>query len=162
MSASLLLIAIVGGLLVAALAIYASYLWGQVWARQRTQRTAVKQQQERLSSDIRLLAGSLLDGQLDLLEGAIRIKVLLDNLDPNLSQNSHCQVFHQLHAASAEVPRHEHWRALKRAQRDTYLVLFEQLHSQYHQQALSAARWLLDSGLAATSTPSPAHRLSVN
>lgn len=150
MSSPVLLMAIAGGLLVAALAAYASYLWRQVWAQQRARSAARADQQQRLSADLRILANSLINTQLPLIEGAIRIKVLLDNLDQGLSQDPHCQVFHQLHDACADVPSHQHWRALSKAQRAEYRQRFAHLHSQYEQQALSAARWLLEQGLPTT------------
>jgi hypothetical protein len=150
MSSSLLLIAIVGGLLVATLALYASHLWRQVWAQQRAHRAARADQQQRLGADLRILASSLLNTQLPLIEGAMRIKVLLDNFDQQLSQNPHCQVFHQLHAACADVPSHQHWRALSKAQRTEYRQRFASLHSQYEQQAQIGARWLLEHGLPTT------------
>ena len=78
---SLLILAV---LVVGALAVYAAYLWRQVWARQRQQAEVDLALRQRLHDDLRVLASSLLDGQLPLIEGAIRIKVLLDNYDLSL------------------------------------------------------------------------------
>ena len=55
----------------------------------------------RIGGDLHILASSLLDEQLPLIEGAIRIKVLLDNYDSALSNDSRCQVFHLLFEATA-------------------------------------------------------------
>lgn len=68
-------------LLIAALAGYALYLWRRVWRNERQHAELKEKQQTALAEDLRILASCLLDEQLPLIEGAIRIKVLLDNYD---------------------------------------------------------------------------------
>jgi len=143
---SLLILAV---LVVGALAVYAAYLWRQVWARQRQQAEVDLALRQRLHDDLRVLASSLLDGQLPLIEGAIRIKVLLDNYDSALSLTPHTQVFQQLYQATAHVPTHAGWKALSRDERRQHEARFAELSEAYQQQAHDAARWLLDEGLAA-------------
>jgi len=143
---SLLILAV---LVVGALAVYAAYLWRQVWARQRQQAEVGLALRQRLHDDLRVLASSLLDGQLPLIEGAIRIKVLLDNYDSALSLTPHTQVFQQLYQATAHVPTHASWKALSRDERRQHEARFAELSEAYQQQAHDAARWLLDEGLAA-------------
>lgn len=70
---------VVAALLIVALGGYALYLWRRVWRNERLQVEARAKQQTALAEDLRILASCLLDGQLPLIEGAIRIKVLLDN-----------------------------------------------------------------------------------
>ncbi len=136
-----------GGLLIAGLAGYALYLWRQVWARQRAQAKAERERLERIGGDLQILAGSLLEGQLPLIEGAIRIKVLLDNYDSQLSRDQRCEVFHLLFEATAEVPTHSAWKALDKQQRRQHEKRFNELELQHKAAARSAARWLLDEGL---------------
>ncbi|NQD93739.1 DUF2489 domain-containing protein [Pseudomonas sp. CrR25] len=136
-----------GTVLVVALALYALHLWRRVWTQQRELAQATKERHERLSSDLQILAGSLLDGQLPLIEGAIRIKVLLDNYDSTLSQDTRCQVFHQLFEATAHVPTHAAWQALDKRVRRQHEKHFNELELQHKAAARSAARWLLDEGL---------------
>ncbi|WP_416638297.1 DUF2489 domain-containing protein [Pseudomonas sp. OHS18] len=143
---SLLILAV---LVVGALTVYAAYLWRQVWARQRQQAEVGLALRQRLHDDLRVLASSLLDGQLPLIEGAIRIKVLLDNYDSALSLTPHTQVFQQLYQATAHVPTHAGWKALSRDERRQHEARFAELSEAYQQQAHDAARWLLDEGLAA-------------
>lgn len=143
---SLLILAV---LVVGALAVYAAYLWRQVWARQRQQAEVGLALRQRLHDDLRVLASSLLDGQLPLIEGAIRIKVLLDNYDSALSLTPHTQVFQQLYQATAHVPTHAGWKALSDDERRQHEARFAELSEAYQQQAHDAARWLLDEGLAA-------------
>lgn len=135
-------------LIVGALAFYAAHLWRQVWARQHQQAQVRLAQRQRLHDDLRVLASSLLDGQLPLIEGAIRIKVLLDNYDSQLSLTPQAQVFQRLYDATAHVPTHADWQALSRAERRQHEARFAELNEANQQQAHQAARWLLDEGLA--------------
>ncbi|SFD78353.1 DUF2489 domain-containing protein [Phytopseudomonas straminea] len=136
-------------LIVGALALYAAHLWRQVWARQHQQAQVRLAQRQRLHDDLRVLASSLLDGQLPLIEGAIRIKVLLDNYDSQLSLMPQAQVFQRLYDATAHVPTHADWQALSRIERRQHEARFSELTEAHQQQAHEAARWLLDTGLAA-------------
>ncbi|HUE94199.1 DUF2489 domain-containing protein [Pseudomonas sp.] len=138
-----------GGLLLAALAVYALLLWRRVWAREKAQAAAAEAQRERIGGDLQILAGSLLEGQLPLIEGAIRIKVLLDNYDTSLTQDARCQVFHLLFEATAQVPTHAEWKALDKNLRRQHEKHFNELELQHKAAARSAARWLLDEGLQA-------------
>ena len=138
---------VVGGLLLGALALYALQLWRRVWAQQKTQAQAASAQHARIGGDLQILAGSLLEGQLPLIEGAIRIKVLLDHYDSALSQNPHCQVFHLLFEATAQVPTHANWKALDQQVRRQHEKHFSELELQHKAAARAAARWLLDEAL---------------
>ena len=136
-----------GILLLAALAGYALHLWRRVWRQQQQQREAAQTSHAQLREDLRILAGALLEGQLPLIEGAIRIKVLLDNFDPQLSQDSRTAVFQTLFEATADIPTHADWQALERSERRRHEVHFGELELQHKAAARSAARWLLDEGL---------------
>lgn len=136
-----------GLLLIAALAVYAWHLWRRVWAQQRAQDEAREERQDRLGGDLNILASSLLYEQLPLIEGAIRIKVLLDNYDSALSNDSRCQVFHLIFDATADVPTHAAWKALDKTERRRFEKRFNELELQHKAAARTAARWLLDDGL---------------
>lgn len=136
-----------GLLLIAALAVYAWHLWRRVWAQQRARDEAREERQDRLGGDLNILASSLLDEQLPLIEGAIRIKVLLDNYDSALSNDSRCQVFHRIFDATADVPTHAAWKALDKTERRRFEKRFNELELQHKAAARTAARWLLDDGL---------------
>ncbi len=136
-----------GGVLIGGLGGYALYLWRRVWAQQRRQALAERERHERLGGDLQILASSLLDEQLPLIEGAIRIKVLLDNYDSALSQDARCQVFHLLFEATAQVPTHADWKALDKSVRRQHEKHFNELELQHKAAARTAARWLLEVGL---------------
>ncbi len=149
MSALSIALLAAGSLLVLALAAYALYLWRRVWQQQKALAAAEQERQQRLGGDLRVLAGSLLDEQLPLIEGAIRIKVLLDNYDIQLSNHAHCQVFHKLFAETSGIPTHAAWKALPRDARRQHEKRFSELELQHKAAARKAARWLLDEGLQA-------------
>lgn len=138
------LLIVLAVLILAGLALYALHLWRQVWQRQRTRREAEQARRQRLGEDIKILAGSLLDEQMPLIEGAIRIKVLLDNYDHTLSNHARCAVFHQLHAATADIPTHAAWQALPLATRRQHERHFSELELLHKAAARDAARWLRD------------------
>ena len=142
-----LLVLIGSAVLIAALALYALHLWRRVWAHEKIQIQALNTRRERIGGDLRILASSLLEGQLPLIEGAIRIKVLLDNYDSSLSQDPRCEVFHLLFTATAQVPTHADWKALERSVRRQHEQRFSELELQHKAAARAAARWLLDEAL---------------
>lgn len=144
-----LLLILLAVLVVLALTLYAAHLWRLVWARQRQRTEARQAQHQRLGDDLRVLASCLIDGQVPLIEGAIRIKVLLDNYDSGLSLAPQAQVFQQLYEATAHVPTHGDWKALGRTERRQHEQRFAELTQAHDQQARDAARWLLDEGLTA-------------
>ncbi|WP_417778946.1 DUF2489 domain-containing protein [Stutzerimonas xanthomarina] len=143
--ATLLLIAAL--LLVAVLAGYALHLWRKVWRREQQLADMQSQQHTALAADLRVLAGSLLDEQVPLIEGAIRIKVLLDNYDATLGQDPRCQVFQVLFEETAQVPTHDAWKALDRSERRHHEARFSALELQHKAEARRSARWLLDEAL---------------
>lgn len=132
---------------IAGLAAYALWLWRQVWQRQRRQQALLRQRRERLGGDLRILASSLLDGQLPLIEGAIRIKVLIDNYDVSLSQNDRSAVFHRLYDATHDVPTHAAWKALSQEERAHYRSRFAALEREHGEALRDASRWLLEQPL---------------
>lgn len=135
-------------LIVLVLSVTAFVLWRRVWLRQKARKAAEAERQAQLAEHLRILAGRLLDGQLPLVEGAIRIKNLLEHYDPQLNQSERLQVFRELREATAHIPTHEAWKALSRAERRQYEVLFSSLELQHKAAARSSARWLLEEGLA--------------
>lgn len=141
-------------LIVASLGFYALSLWRRVWRNERelaTQRAEAQARQHAgLAEDLRILASSLLDGQVPLIEGAIRIKVLLDNYDPALSQDPRCEVFQILYEATAQIPTHAAWKALDKTERRRHEAHFSALELQHKAAARQSARWLLDEALAPT------------
>ena len=138
---------IVALLLIAALAGYALHLWRRVWRREQQLAEMQAQQRAALAADLRVLASSLLEEQVPLIEGAIRIKVLLDNFDSALGQDPRCQVFQVLFEETSQVPTHDAWKALDRSESRHHEARFSALELQHKAEARRSARWLLDEAL---------------
>lgn len=136
----LLVVAVLGG--------YALHLWRKVWRSEQQQAAAQARQHAELAADLRVLASSLLAEQVSLIEGSIRIKVLLDNYDAALGQDPRCQVFQTLFEATSQVPTHAAWKALDKTERRRHEATFSALELQHKAEARRSARWLLDEGLA--------------
>ncbi len=103
--------------IILALAIYATILWRQVRRKSEAQRTLQLEREERLAADIEFLAQSLSTGQLPPIEGAIRIKVLLDNYSGPRREVLDVAVFEEVYDATAHIPTHKAWKDLPLAQR---------------------------------------------
>ncbi len=140
---------ITGGLIIAVLAAYAIRLWRKVWQQNAQLKADEEARQQRLAGDLRILAGSLLAGDLPMIEGSIRIKVLLDNYSIDLSNNPNCQVFHQVFDATSGIPTHAAWKALSRTERLQHQAHFSELELLHKAAARKGARWLLDEALPA-------------
>ncbi len=147
MSPLIVALALAALLIVLVLAVVAIVLWRRVWLRQKERKAAEEERRAQLAEHLRILAGSLLDEQLPLIEGAIRIKALLEHYDPQLSQSEQCQVFQELGEATAHIPTHAAWKALSKTERRHYEVLFSRLELQHKAAARTSARWLLEEGL---------------
>ncbi|GGI90812.1 DUF2489 domain-containing protein [Halopseudomonas pertucinogena] len=137
----------IGGLLlIFLLAGYAAWLWYQVWRRRQQRMQQTHERNQRLAGDIRLLARGLCEGQVPPIEGAIRIKVLLDNYDGPRRANLNLAIFETIYDATAHIPTHESWKALPAAQRRQHEEYMETLEQQ-HRDALHRAAQELRSGL---------------
>ena|SRR5690606_20563767 len=60
-----------------------------------------------LVESIQVLARTMLEDQMELSEGCIRIKVLLDNLAPELNQDPRFQIFQEMYESMEHMPTHE-------------------------------------------------------
>lgn len=111
-------------LIVVVLAIIAYRLQSKVNAMEREkqleQQAIEKQQAEHvqyLSNSIRILSQGIVDEQVSMTEGAIRITVLLDNLDVSEGFKQDYQVFYQLAEATAHIPILDAWKKLSAKER---------------------------------------------
>ena len=144
LSAGLLLAGLLAALVLGG---YALHLCRRVWAQQKAYVAAESERQQRLGGDLRTLANNLLDERVPLIEGAIRIKVLLDNFDIQLSSHEYCRVFHTLFDETSGIPTHAVWRTLTVTERRQHDRRFSELELRHKAAARKAARWLLDEGL---------------
>jgi len=113
--------------------------------KQTEQIIALEQQNKKnsLVESLRVLARTMIDGQLEYSEGCIRIKVLLDHLDASLHKRSEFKVFEVLYLATEHMPTHEERKKVdKRFIEKMDQQRFE-LEKQHREEILQAAKALL-------------------
>ena len=116
-------------------------------AIQQAQQAQAEQQLEdtRLSAtqSIKVIAQCMLDEQIELSEGCIRIKVLLDHVAPEFHKDPYFKIFTQVYEATQHMPTHE---ARKEADKKLIMKLDLErltLEDEHKEAILSASRQLL-------------------
>ncbi|TVP93517.1 MAG: DUF2489 domain-containing protein [Pseudomonadaceae bacterium] len=136
------LLFIIALIIVAGLGWYALSLWRQVWQRQATVRNNEQARNQRLAEDIEFLASSLLTEQVSVIEGSIRIKVLLDNYSGSLNSQHDCEIFTLIYDATAHIPTHQAWKELAPSERKLHEKHMQQLEEEHGERVTAAARQL--------------------
>lgn len=139
-------LALAGLIIIIALAAYAFGLWKKVLARKAQQRAIATERNQRLASDIIILANSLLEGQLPVIEGSIRIKVLLDNYYGPRRADLDVSVFERIYDATAHIPTHQGWKDLPKAERQLHERQMDVLERD-HRAAITLAAQNISRGL---------------
>lgn len=139
----LFIFAALGAVLVVVLALYALRQWRSVWRRERDRAAVKTAAREDQIYSARTLAQSMVDGDLNLSEGAIRLKVLLDHLHPDGSGAVDYPDIYALYDATAHMPRGAQRKAYAPADIDKLDAQRENLESQYRDAVLAQTRQLL-------------------
>lgn len=132
-------------------------------------RRRLAQQQRRISAEalpvamrahlldaLRLLARSVVSGQISLCEASIRISWALEQLHLDEANKEKYLVFYQLAQAQKKLPRRTRKIQLIPEPASDADLLRIQLEQQYHSYVISAAKELLNSPLLQTKNDSPA------
>lgn len=138
-----LLLGVLGAVCVVALAAYAFGLWRNVWRRDREQaalKTATRKDQ---TYSLRTLTKSMLDGDLNISEGAIRLKILLDHLQPDGSGADQYPDIYALHDAVNHMPRSAARDGYAPAEIKKLDAQRESLEAQYRDAVFAQGRKLL-------------------
>jgi len=96
-----------------------------------------------LIDSLRVLARTMVDGQLEFSEGCIRIKVLMDHLDATLNKRAEFKVFETMYLATEHMPTHEERKKVDKRfieKMDQQRFELEKLHKE---DILQAAKALL-------------------
>ncbi|MYM62248.1 DUF2489 domain-containing protein [Pseudomaricurvus sp. HS19] len=101
------------------------------------------QQRQRLNNSIQVLAQGLLEEQLTLTEGAIRIRVLLDSLNISDDERESYRAFYLLATATDHIPILEQWKALSTKKKLELTRQREKLESDHREFVLDAAKRIL-------------------
>ncbi|SHE89587.1 Protein of unknown function [Modicisalibacter ilicicola DSM 19980] len=88
------------------LAGYAWTLWREVRRRQAFREEEVRRANDNCLESLDMIARAMLAEQVDLTEGSLRCKVLLEIIDPALLERSIFQPFDQVHQRTAHLHTH--------------------------------------------------------
>ncbi|MHB0775591.1 DUF2489 domain-containing protein [Halomonas sp. WWR20] len=98
------------------LGIYAAHLWKEVRRREAFRRDEIRQANEKCLESLDVIARAMLAGQVDLIEGALRCKVLLEIIEPSLVERSSFHVFAEVHGRASHLSTHSARQALSSQQ----------------------------------------------
>ncbi len=111
--------------------------------REALQTEAQKKAQEQrqyLIDSIRVIARAMSeDEKMTLTEGCIRLKVLLDNLMPELHRNPDFEIISTHYEATRHIPYLKEWKSLERSQQRRYRQEMTTLEHQHRDALLLAA-----------------------
>lgn len=139
----LMLSMIAGSIFILALAVYSIILWRRIWQKDQQRQQQLTLQKQQLGNDLVVLAESFLTEQMPWAEGCIRIKVILDHYDPELSLQPQNKVLHEVFAATEAIPSHDAWRDLSSAEKKPYQQQLKQLELQHKKASTQAVEQLL-------------------
>lgn len=134
-------------LVLAAVAVYYHLKLRELERKRQQQREALqeqgRQQRERVNKSIQIIAQGIVDEQLSLTEGAIRIKVLLDGLSADEQARQAFAAFYQLAAATDHIPILEAWKALSTKQKLHFDSQRQQLEADHREFVMDAAQRII-------------------
>lgn len=136
------ILVLLASLVVLALAVYALRLWMRVRQQDQANTSRKAMAREDQLASVRLLCKSLLDGDLNLSEAAIRLKVMLDHLYPDGGGEQSCPDIYALYDATVHMPRGAARKALPRQEIRRLDAEREALEHRYRAAVLDEARRL--------------------
>lgn len=104
--------------------------------------------QEYLNSSIQILAQGIIDEQLSLTEGAIRISVLMDNLNIADTHREDYSAFFQLAEATAHIPILDAWKRLPKKEKARFEQERANTEEKYKDFVVDAAKRILGKNFA--------------
>ena len=101
-----------------------------------------------LLESVKAIANAILhDEKITLVEGCIRLKVMLDNLNPQMHQHPHYAVFEEVYNRTSHIPILTDWRELERKQQRLFEKEMRLVESECETRINQAAKALLQDSL---------------
>ena len=91
------------------------------------------ERQEYVSSSIDIIVKALASGQIEVVEAGIRLKVLIDQLRPNIAENSFPMI-ELVFSETGHIPKLKEWKALEKKQRKEYTRKMKEVEQQHGDQ----------------------------
>lgn len=147
---TLTVLSIVAVAIILVLAVFAAYYIYQVRQLRKEQKSKLEElkkqgeeQRERINRSIQIIAQGIIDDQLTLTEGAIRIKVLLDGLAVDAEVQESYAAFYHLAAATDHIPILESWKSLPTKKKLEFDSQRTKLESDHREFVIDAAQRIL-------------------
>ncbi|WP_227369605.1 DUF2489 domain-containing protein [Halomonas sp. M20] len=126
-------------IVIAALSGYALKLLREVGRRQAFRKNEIRRANDNCLESLEMIAQAMLADQVDLIEGSLRCKVLLEIIDPTLLERASFAPFAKVYQRTAHLHTHSARRALtprERFKEDRERIAVEQaLHDDIHEAA---------------------------
>ena len=128
---------------VLALTLYAALLWRKVWQRRRQALTQTQARQVMLIDQLEVLARAMVQGQVNVTEGALRLAALLDLLVVPPQQQVDLAAIHRLAEDAASLAIGARRQALPRPERRAQDQRRQALEAEQGEAVVNAAGRLL-------------------
>ena len=102
-----------------------------------------KHNKEKLRESIRILCSSMIDQQVEISEGCMRVKILLDHFDARLHHDAVFGVFNEVYDRLESMPRFEQRKAVNRKILDKLDETRFAVEADYRERVLVACRALI-------------------
>jgi metal-responsive CopG/Arc/MetJ family transcriptional regulator len=140
---TLIIVSLVGIAIIAGLGYYAWQLTQQVKAQEQKLIGEVNERHDRIIESIRVISSSYFDKQVELIEAAIRLKVLLDNLPMNEQEKQPYSVLEVIYNKVAHIPTHDNWKQLPRKQKRAFEKEMANVEAEYKDLFADAIKQLM-------------------
>lgn len=117
----MLYLIVLGALILIGLAATAIYYVLKLRRVQKEQAAQIKKNKEawqkhrdELASDLRFIANAMIQGQCEITEGCLRLKVLMDRLDDELQHKPEFKTIQRHFSQTISMPTHEAYKALSK------------------------------------------------
>lgn len=151
---------IVGALIIVGLAVYAIYLQWQLHRQKKTRQAQAAELAEELESrrehyrkSIHVIAAAIEADQVTLTEGAIRISMLVTQLELDDVERDTYQVFFQLADATSHIPILDEWKKLSTREKLRFDRERAEIEDKYREFVVDAARRVLQKKGSETDQP---------
>lgn len=101
-------------------------------------------QREYLVNSIKILSNAVLhDDKIRLTEGCIRLKVMMDNLDPSMHQRPELSVIEEVYNRTSHIPFLSGWRKLDRKEQRGFEKEMREVEQECKERISKAAEFLV-------------------
>ena len=114
-------------------------------AKEEAYAAGVAEQKRYLVESIKLISNAILhDDKITMTEGCMRLKVMIDNLDPTLHQVPELDVIEEVYQRTSHIPILADWKALDRKEQRQYEKLIATTDAECFDRIQKAAKYLFE------------------